>query len=77
MPEGNDKAYLGDGLYASHDGYQFWLRASNGITVTNEVALEPNVLHAFIKFIERTLNVKIKVTPVEKEGGAEEGSEQT
>jgi hypothetical protein len=74
MPK--DKEYLGDGLYARHDGYQFWLSAEDGIRVTNEVALEPDVLHAFVKFIERTLNVKVKITPVEEEGRAEEGADE-
>ena len=59
----NEKVYLGDGLYASHDGYQFWLRSENGIRVLNEVALEPQVLSSFIRFIEKATNSTIKVTP--------------
>ena len=39
-----DKRYIGDGLYASHDGCQFWLEASNGEWVSDRVALEPNTM---------------------------------
>lgn len=46
MPE----QYLGDGLYASFDGYQIILRAprENG---DHWVALEPAVLAAFLRYI--------------------------
>jgi hypothetical protein len=45
------ETYLGDGLYARFDGYQFWLRAprSEG---NHEVALEPPVLDAFLAFVK-------------------------
>jgi hypothetical protein len=41
--------YLGDGLYASFDGFMFVLRAprENG---DHWVGIEPNVLEAFDKF---------------------------
>jgi hypothetical protein len=40
--------YLGDGVYASFDGYQIWLAANHH---TNRViALEPAVLDALIKY---------------------------
>ena len=45
--------YLGDGLYAEFDGFQFRLYASDGISVTNEVFLEPEVMRAFIAFAKR------------------------
>lgn len=41
--------YLGDGLYASHDGYQFCLRADG-----NRVYLEPGVLAAFQRYVKDT-----------------------
>lgn len=46
----NKETYLGDGLYASFDGWQFWLRAprSEG---DHEVALEPQTLAAFLAFV--------------------------
>lgn len=46
----SDKVYLGDGVYAGHDGYHVWLYTYNGITVTNKIALEPTVLNAFDKW---------------------------
>ena len=48
-----DKEYLGDGLYASHDGFSFWLTAENGISVLNQVCLEPSVLLAFQSYVEK------------------------
>jgi hypothetical protein len=50
MDESMD-TYLGDGLYASFDGYQVELYASNGIEKTNSVFLEPWVLSAFLKYV--------------------------
>ena len=50
---GGAAEYLGDGLYASFDGYTFWLRASDGRRVTNEVALEPHVMAAFEAYVKR------------------------
>lgn len=43
------EVYLGDGLYAEFDGYQFILRASR-IGGDHWVALEPEVLKAFDDF---------------------------
>lgn len=61
--------YLGDGLYASHDGYQFVLRTPRD-REDHYVALEPNVLDSFFEFVEKTLNVKIKIEHKQNESGA-------
>lgn len=47
-----NETYLGDGLYASFDGFQIWLRAprENG---DHEVALEPAVWNALNDFVEQ------------------------
>lgn len=45
--------YLGDGLYAEFDGWQVRLYAHNGISYTNEVFLEPDVLAAFVRYVTR------------------------
>ena len=37
------KTYLGDGLYADFDGFQFVLTAEDGTRVLNRVYLEPSV----------------------------------
>jgi hypothetical protein len=42
--------YLGDAVYASFDGYHIWLKTSNGIITTNEIALEPGVLNTLDMF---------------------------
>lgn len=42
--------YLGDAVYASFDGYHIWLKTSNGISITNEIALEPGVLNLLDMF---------------------------
>lgn len=44
--------YLGDGLYASYDGWQFrlWTERENGV---HEVFLDPHALHNFIEFTKR------------------------
>lgn len=45
------EVYLGDGLYASFDGYQVKLRAPDE-RGDREVFLEPNVLEAFLAWIK-------------------------
>lgn len=47
------KEYLGDGLYVNFDGYQIALSAENGITATDTVYLEPQVLQSFLEYIAR------------------------
>lgn len=54
------ETYLGDGLYASHDGYQYVLRAPREFG-DHYVALEPEVLSAFLKYVERTSGVTIAI----------------
>lgn len=45
--------YLGDGLYASFDGYQFRLWTERG-SVTHEVFLDSHTLAAFSAFVDAT-----------------------
>lgn len=45
------ETYLGDGLYASYDGYQLWLRAPRGCGEDHRVALEPAVYRALLDFV--------------------------
>lgn len=44
------ETYLGDGLYASFDGWQIKLRAPRGYD-NHEVYLEPTVLRNFERFV--------------------------
>ena len=46
------QTYLGDGLYAEFDGYQFRLYTDRG-HVRHEVFLEDAVLAAFLAFIKK------------------------
>lgn len=50
-----EDAYLGDGVYVSFDGYQIWLRTSDGITTTNRIALEPSVFAALVDYEQSLL----------------------
>lgn len=48
--------YLGDGLYASTDGYQIKLRAPR-MGGDHEIFLEPSVLKSFLNYAERLKEV--------------------
>lgn len=43
--------YLGDGVYASFDGYQIWLRTPRE-TGVHEIALEPAVFRALQSYAD-------------------------
>jgi hypothetical protein len=49
MTDHGNETYLGDGLYASFDGYTITLRAPR-VPVDHWVALEPDVLRALIQY---------------------------
>ena len=51
--------YLGDGVYASFDGYQIWLKTSNGYETTNEIAMESEVIQNLFEYIE---NLKKRIS---------------
>lgn len=48
----NGTTYLGDGLYASHDGHMIRVFANDGVTTTNTVYMETFVLENFEKWVE-------------------------
>lgn len=54
-----NKDYLGDGVYASDDGYHIILETSNGVSTTNQIYLESNVIQSLINFIARARNLEI------------------
>ncbi len=62
--EPSKPTYLGDGLYANFDGYQFWLIANN-IDTGQRVALDPQVFREFLAYAGRKLGVDIAVTDKE------------
>ena len=52
----NFPQYLGDGVYASFDGYQVWLAANHHTNLV--IALEPAVLDAltdYVKYVKSQL----------------------
>ncbi len=46
-----DQTYLGDGVYASFDGYQIWLRIERE-GVPESIALEEQVLVALDRYVQ-------------------------
>lgn len=57
-----EKVYLGDGCYASFDGYAITLTTENGIETTNTVYLEPEVYIALVRFRNRSVGA-LESTP--------------
>ena len=47
-----EKKYIGDGVYARFDGHQIVLETSNGVSTTNRIALEPEVLRQMDQYRE-------------------------
>lgn len=48
------KYYLGDGVYVDFDGFAFVLTTENGIPPPqNEIILEPQVIEALLRYVER------------------------
>lgn len=50
--------YLGDGLYASDDGYRIRLRVPRECG-NDEVFLNPEVLQSFIVFLEKSRGIEV------------------
>lgn len=46
-----NKCYLGDGVYIAHDGYSLILTTENGISITNTIVLEPEVVAALSAYM--------------------------
>lgn len=42
--------YLGDGVYASYDGWHIWLRTGSHDSEENKIALEPSVYAALVRY---------------------------
>lgn len=55
--------YLGDGLYASDDGFMVTLKTSREEGL-HYVALEPQVLTEFFLFLEKVKGVRITIEKV-------------
>lgn len=61
--------YIGDAVYISFDGYQVWLKTTDGLEITNQIALEPGALHTMLMYIER-----LKCEPDNKDNEDEMGN---
>lgn len=48
----NEVCYLGDGLYVKFDGYMVKLLANSPKMPTDTVCMEPEVLNAFLSYVE-------------------------
>ena len=46
------ESYLGDGVYASFDGYQIWLRVDD-----REIALEPAVYDRLVEYAGKVFGI--------------------
>ena len=44
--------YIGDGVYARHDGESLIVETSDGVTVTNSIAIEGNVFEGLNQYAE-------------------------
>lgn len=45
-----DERYIGDGVYASHDSLQIWLRTGDG--TDQRIALDPSTYRALVEYAE-------------------------
>lgn len=48
-----NKSYLGDAVYIGHDDWHVWLYTSDGVSITNRIALDPHVLAECLKWVHR------------------------
>jgi hypothetical protein len=47
------REYLGDAVYADYDGFHVVLTTSDGVEDTNRIYLDPGVLDALSRYVER------------------------
>ena len=60
----NHNEYLGDGVYASYDGYQVWLAVNHH--ANKVIALEADVYGNLKKYVEKIYQANVLfTTPVE------------
>jgi hypothetical protein len=60
------KEYLGDSVYCTDDGFQIELTTENGSGPSNQIFMEPAVVQALFRYIERMRNVNIKISQKEQ-----------
>lgn len=52
------KQYTGDAVYVEYDGFSFILTTEDGISVSNRIVLEPEVLENLIEYTKIHLENK-------------------
>ena len=60
------KDYLGDSVYADFDG-RVTLTTENGFGPSNTIVLEPEVIEALFRYIERMFKIRIRTSKQEEE----------
>jgi hypothetical protein len=56
----NKKSYLGEGVHVQYDGYHIVLTTENGVTTTNTIMLEPEVLNSLDRFTKKLREKSMK-----------------
>jgi hypothetical protein len=51
--------YLGDGVYASFDGYHIWLRVEREFGHVEQIALEPDVVAQLVVYADKVYNARL------------------
>lgn len=46
------KAYIGDSVYADHDGFGLVLTTENGYGASNTIYMEPEVWRALVEYVD-------------------------
>lgn len=62
--------YLGDGVYASFDGYHVWLRTGSH-DAEPAIALEPDVLTALLRYQRRVIERAQRLAEIDTAGAGE------
>jgi hypothetical protein len=52
----DNNVYLGDGVYASFDGYQIWLAVNH--PENKQVAVDQEVMQSLVRYAEKVWNTK-------------------
>lgn len=52
-----EKVYLGDGVYATFNGFEIILTTEDGINISNKIYLDPHVMDALVLFYNNKMKV--------------------
>ena len=57
------KEYLGDGCYVNYDGESIILTTENGVSVTNEIYLDPEAMVNLSRYCDRVAGTHFTRSP--------------